>query len=439
VDEQHIRVEVSRIGSSWVDANGHLELAVHEADRLQHEVDDAVAELDSLFSAKRAARREEKGEYQAAINEAISRKRDLISGIRSKKAEISALRNQVRRLRGEAVSLGRLLKSEVGKLARGADRIRNISTLAAAQGVDRMWDTVSSGHGFCAAMLRELDPILCNSSSDVDGIGILPGFVADGAAALVEGVVDTIQLVGSAIREVYSTQDDQHSLPFEAYTLTDGLGLPGTAVQEVGDAAVQYSKALLEKLGHCSIFEIGGAGLPDILSIDTARRLCVSEIKGTRSYRTLSASGLVRQVISSDVGGNKTRSVLLENSPAWLLRSSGNFDRVGQVLAAIDLAMKQETNPSKCEELRILRESYREAARSGFNPLVCDRQLVQVGFHTEGEALKPPYAVQSTSLDNYVRDAMPSKIIQIDVLPNSSGVPGFSDAESNAALPDIEA
>lgn len=85
-------------------------------------------------------------------------------------------------------------------------------------------------------------------------------------------------------------------------------------------------------------------------------------------------------------------------------------------------------HPLRRSELLNLREGYLEAAGRGFNPLVCERQIVQVGFHPDGDGLKPPMAVRSHAFDEYIATVQPSRVVQINVLDGSSAAPGFLDA-----------
>lgn len=461
MDERQIEADVARIEIDWQHQMSRWAEASADLARISDAIDDVKAEIADLIEAKRDAADEDRQALREEIQYAIERKSDLIAEAREKRSEMAGIRANVRHLRSEANNLSSGLQAELKRLSKGAERIRSSSPASVSFGISGVWSAVESGHRFCIQMLQNLDAVFergrANSSDDlvfvadgaVDGAAGVLGGIIDVVAGLVgKGVDATAGLVGVAIdatteitdktvdtgllltepplREMYLTLDERRTVPFESYSVFDTLAIPGRSVVEIGEAAVEYAAALLKGLGHASVTAIGGPGLPDILSLDRDRRLWVSEVKGTQSFRT-PASGLARVLASQDKGGNRIQERLMENSPAWLSRSSGSVNRVSQVLAAIDRAMVAENASSRREDLRALREAYREAAKSGFNPLVCERQLVQVGFHQSGDVLKPPSAIKSAAFDEWVKVVEPAKIVQIDVIPDAPNAPSVGN------------
>lgn len=112
-------------------------------------------------------------------------------------------------------------------------------------------------------------------------------------------------------------------------------------------ASVKYTTAYLDTLGHSAIVDVGGPGLPDMLSLSFDKRICITEIKGTKSQTDLHASGLKRTVMDKNSDEGLRQEVLMENSPAWLLRSRNGHDSVIQTLGAIDAAIDQAASPSQ--------------------------------------------------------------------------------------------
>jgi len=140
------------------------------------------------------------------------------------------------------------------------------------------------------------------------------------------------------------------------------------------------------------------------------------------------------------------RDRVLELSPQWLARTDHGslLDRTSRVLKAISAAIEAEQDPARRESLRVVSSAYREAARHGFSPLVCHKELIQVGMQAEGDQLKPIQVMRSKTIDEFCREVQPDRIVQINVLkgsanseffdkPPSSVLQGSSDQDTSSS------
>lgn len=176
--------------------------------------------------------------------------------------------------------------------------------------------------------------------------------------------------------------------------------------------------SLLQARGHRVALSVGGPGLPDVISLDASGRLWISEVKGTTISGKLPASGLKRTLATGSHAN--APYTMFENAPEWLLRHTSGIGRVEQVLGAIDKAIESTAEAGHKLQLRELRERYRDAARQGFSPLICDKQLVQVGFQNANDNLAPPSWFRSELLDEYIHEVEPAKIVQVEVVLGSA-------------------
>jgi hypothetical protein len=412
----------------WRATTARRETARSELDALSKAIDSLTGEISSLANERRSAPRSEKSYYTDLIRDAKDSRRGLIDGANAARGELEKLGAELRGLRGKAWSLERRLSGEASRLERGAGKLRGPATGAVVAGLADVGSAVVQGHRFAAELLDSLREITGagRSTGELEYVPIEgPSGIYNGQAA-----GNLLTLLEPPRTEPYLTYDSGNTVPCESYVVSDTLQVPEPANRDIELASIEYAKALLEMEGHSGIFEVGGPGLPDMLSVSPDEKLCVTEIKGTTKQTDLHASGLKRSLVRDGSEGREVES-LMENSPAWLMRSGSGFDRVKQVLDAIDKAVAVENVASRKSELLSLRDGYREAAARGFNPLVCDRQLVQVGFHREGDVLKPPSATRSQVFDEYVREVQPSRVVQVDVVVGASDASGFVDGGSS--------
>jgi len=420
---------LDRLLGVWRATTARRETARSELDSLSEAIDSLREEISSLADERRSAPRSEKSYYTDLIRDAKDRRRGLIDDAKAARGELAELGAELRSLRGEARSLERGLSSEASRLERGAGKLRGPAVGAMAAGLAEIGSAVVHGHRFAAEMLEALGDITGSGRS----VGELEYVPIEGFSGGYHGQGDgnSLTLLEPPRTEPYLTYDSGNTVPCESYVVADTLRTPGPSNRDIELASIEYTKALLEMECHSGIFEVGGPGLPDMLSVSPDEKLCVTEIKGTTKQTDLHASGLKRTLVRDDSEGRQVVESLMENSPAWLMRSGSGFDRVTRVLDAIDKAVAEETVASRKSELLSLRDGYREAAARGFNPLVCDRQLVQVGFHGEGDVLKPPSATRSQVFDEYVREVQPSRVVQVDVVVGASDAPDFVDGQNS--------
>ena len=414
----------------WRTTTARQETARSELDALNKAIDSLRKEISSLAYDRRSVPRSEKSYYTNLIKEAKERISQLIGDAKDTRGELAKIGTDLRSFRNEARSLGRRLSSEASRLERGASKLRGPAPNVVIAGLADINNAVVQGHRFVADMLDALEEITGSGSTSVDELEYIPiGASSCGSYGQDESL--PLTLLEPPRTESYLTYDGGSTVSCESYVVADTLRTPVPLNRDIEMASIEYTRALLELEGHSGIFEIGGPGLPDMLSLSPDERLCVTEIKGTAKQTGLHASGLKRTLVRNDSEDQMVVESLMENSPAWLMRSGSGFDRVTQVLDAIDKAVAEETVASRKSELLSLRDGYREAATRGFNPLVCDRQLAQVGFHREGDVLKPLSAIRSEVFDEYVREVQPSRVVQVDVVVGACDASDFIDGKKS--------
>lgn len=244
-----------------------------------------------------------------------------------------------------------------------------------------------------------------------------------------------LHLIDPPQLEPYLTVDGSRTVPSETYHVFDTIDVLGLSTEQ---KAVAHAAALLNARGHSVVLAIGGPGLADMISLDSKGQLWISEVKGTEVGGALPQSGLKRTLLDSLSAGDRGLTTMFENSPEWLLRRPGGVNRVDQVLDEIGRAIDASKDPARTQELRSLREKYREGARDGFSPLTSNNELIQVGFQSSGDYLPPPMLHRSKVFDEYIEAAEPSRIVQIDVVIGSAKSDIFerdSDRTTSEASP----
>ncbi|MBN1656504.1 MAG: hypothetical protein JXA30_22225 [Deltaproteobacteria bacterium] len=430
MDKNEIQIAIERITSTWREEQLHLKRLQEELEELTDLINEAENDIGLLEEAVEADSQEDNWDLEDNIEELYQRRDELIGYVEEKKSKITEINETLNKLRDEASRLEDRLQVESRKFVNGTKRIRRAGRVGVSYGSERIHRELVSGYQFCQDMLKKLCEVFgpCDAYRETGELEYIP---EPSSGESVPSVVDKpngLRMIGSQLSEVYATQDASRSLRCHEYTVCDTIDSPGPEASKdaIGRAAVEYATALLNELGHVGVLAIGNV-LPDVMSVDNNKKLTISEIKGTATPTNLASSGLKRKVKADVEIGMERKTTLMENSPAWLLYKSNDLDRPMRTLKAIDDEIVKENNASRKEELRTLRESYREAVRCGFNPLVCDRQLVQVGFLSEGASLRPPTDFRSKAFDEYIRAAEPSRIIQINVVRGSKDAPGFMD------------
>jgi len=418
MNRSEIQGRVAGVCEGWAANASRLESVRARVSDLAVAIRDAKAHVSSLFADKRAAPRHEKASYQSSIEMALDAKAALLDDLRSSKQELAGCQSERTALNQSRRSIDSEVRRELARLTGGLRRLTGEVPGWAGNEAVALHQSVSSGRSFCEEQLRALSATFGSGESATDEVEFVsepPHWAVLGPTPDAES---PLHLFGPPVREAYATVDGSRTVPYESYSLFDTLSVDGLSVEE---KSLMYAEAFLQSRGHRAVMSIGGPGLPDIISLDRDGRLWISEIKGTDVSRLLPATGLERTLS----GEGQESQTLFENSSAWLLRQTAAFNRVDQVLTAANRAYEGENDAGKKEEFRLLRESYRAAAREGFNALSCDKQLVQVGFQGDGDNLRPPSAMRSQVLDRYIGDVEPAMIVQVEVVSGAAESPVF--------------
>jgi hypothetical protein len=349
----------------------------------------------------------------------------MIAELRARKAELTEWASRRKDIRNEGHAIRRRLRAEMQRLSASVQRLGETAPDWAVSGMTDLQRTLLEGRRFCADNLNALDAAFerVGSSDELQYISeVLPPSPVIGPTP---DPKNPLHLFEPPHVGPYLTLDGFRTVVCETYRVFDTVDTHGLATDR---KAVIHAEALLRSQGHAVVLPIGSPGLPDLISVDPTGRLWISEIKGTDISRPLPSTGLRRTLTT---GPTSPREAMFENAPVWLSRVTGNYCRVDQVLDAVSRAIETSA-PGDREALQNLRENYREAARQGFSPLVCGKQLIQIGFQMDSESLKPPSAFTSKVLDEYIAAVEPSKIVQMEVLLGSAESEAFDALETDA-------
>jgi hypothetical protein len=424
MDQEQLRTKVGEVSGKWSSVSQDVLAVESKIDSLSSLIESAKSEIQSLIEERRATPRRERQYFRDLIQGAKDQKNTLTSEMRSERRSLSELRAQQQQTNRDARQLRSELGGESRRLTSEFQRLSGESPEWATAGLTQLRHTLAGGIEFCAQQLRSLEEVfgwqgIGNNSDEIEIVPDPPFWSILGPTP---SSVNPLHLVEPPRVEPYLTEDGMTTVPTETYTVFDTIDVTGQSIEM---KAVIHARALLESQGRTLVLEIGGKGLADILSLDQENRLWISEIKGTERAASLSQVGLLRDLRT---GGNISASgsdpgyeKVLELSPSWLARTdSGSLvDRPSRVLKAISSAIITEQDPARKEALRVVSSSYKEAARHGFNPLVCHKELIQVGLQSQGDALRPMQMMQSKTMDTFCKEVEPDRIVQMNVLVGS--------------------
>lgn len=433
MNQNELRSQVAAVCKQWSDIAQELSAVSDELSALSSDIESASDEIAGLYGEKRDAPRQEKQYYRELIDQAKSRKSELKDRIRSKKSELSSLRQQRVNALREGSKLRSSLANEIANLTRQHSHIgRNTLPSWAVHSIAGMRNTIASGQRFCNEQLRLLsDSFETKNKLIADDLEITDEEPSYWSILGPTPSQDPLHLVEPPTQERYVTQDNSTSVSTETYTVFDTLGIVGQTIEKMG---VMHTEALLRSQGRTLVIEIGGKGMPDMLSLDQDNRLWITEIKATQNSNDIYQSGLLRTLKKEDAHGNlgREKARVLELSAEWLGWKDRNvlMARPSLVLRAISAAINKEGDPARKESLRLLSSQFREAARQGFHPQVCRKELVQVGMQADSNTLKPLQVMQSKLIDDFCKEVQPDRIVQVNILQGSANSEMFVDHSS---------
>jgi hypothetical protein len=423
MNQEEIRRKVGEACGFWSEALANLTAAESRVQMLSSDLDAMKGDIAALVEDKRAAPKRERQYYRELIQSAKDRKSDLIAELRDEKrhlAERRAIKNAVQE---QGRSLANQIESESGKLSKEFQRLKSEGPAWATAGMSELRRTLGLGLQFCEQQLRSLEDAFgwTGMNRGNDDVEIVPDPPFWSVLGPTPSHKSPLHLVEPPRAEPYLTEDGTTAVQTETYTVFDTVDVADQSGEMKG---VIHARALLESQGRTLVLEIGGKGLADVLSLDPQNRLWITEVKATEKSSNLAEVGLMRDLVKDaglDPRIDRAYERVLELSPQWLTRTDAGtlMDRPTRVLHAISKAIDTERDPARKEALRLVSGAYREAARNGFNPLYCHKELIQVGLQSDGDYLMPIQMMRSKMLDSFVKEVQPERIVQINVLKGS--------------------
>jgi len=210
----------------------------------------------------------------------------------------------------------------------------------------------------------------------------------------------------------YEVGEKTGAIPYRVYSVPrqDRI-IDGETAERLG---LSVTSSILAAEGRRAIVLLGGPAKPDMISLDSAGKLWLTEVKGTFKGTALSRAGLLRSVIGNpddpraQLPDPLTGKVKVwENSPEWLRRSGADVLRN---LKAMEEAAADQSAKSAVRELML---RYAEAVSAGFEPTSHMTEMFQVGSSSIGESL--PYLDASPALHAYCAEVEPERITQVEV------------------------
>ncbi|MEQ1886547.1 MAG: hypothetical protein ABL967_15895 [Bryobacteraceae bacterium] len=409
-----LQQKVDAFCAEWPEVLGQIESSESSCNQLVAELRDLKAEIAGLVESRRCASRNEKGYYRDRIRDTRDAKDTVTLRLRESQTSLAQARARGANLKRSEKDLRQILSAEIRRAVSGAERLAASSPSLGGTGIGGLSQKVREHYESLHQFVYHVDKAVGKSNSEE--FRYLPEPPEPTFWPTSDSVERPLVLVEPPRFESYLTQDGKNTVPCEAYSVYDTHDVQSLSQELRG---VAYADSYLRCQGHEVVLPIGGSGALDMLSLDKAGRLWVTEVKETETARNIAASGLDRQ-LSSASGSPVT---LYENEPSWLLRETPKFSAVDSVLGTLKSTIEAESDLGRKEGYRRLRDAYVEAARQGFTQLSTNKSLIQVGFTEQTGELKPPQAIRSQKLDTMIERVEPNNVVQIEVVVGSKDSP----------------
>ncbi len=413
---------VRELEEAWASLKARDDATRGSIEVFYEELNSARANVAELIREKRTASKAEKRMLREEIASARERAEEARRAISSAKQELREIQARQRETSSSARALSNVLRGDVASIAQVSARFGGAAFQQTLQPLQAM---VTDAQAAISFEKFQLDRLSAVTHSDQRPELTFEYLDANWYELKAGGREERLQLAEPVHLDAYLTRDEATVVSSEALTVYDTLTKPGMSTEE---RSIAYADALLKEKGHAGVLAIGGPGLLDMTSLLDGK-LWVTEVKGTQGATGLERSGLLREY--------RDGSKAWENSHQWLMRELAiGKSGVIATIEAIDKAIAgSQTDPVRASELEAMRHAYVEAARTGFSPLNCEKQVVQVGFQEQGDVLRPPEAIESSRLDGFIQETE-SKIVQINVISNpGQGSPAAEAVEETA--PDV--
>jgi len=400
---------VGQFCAEWAGVSAQIITLDSSCGQLTSELNGLKETIGDLIESRRLAPKSEKRYYRERIREARETKDEVVDRLHECRAALARAQTRQAELRRAEKELRHSLSTELRRAASGAGKLAASPAFIGGRGISALSQKVREHHLALQHLGRHLDETV-KGSGDSELV-YLPEPPEPTFWPARDATGRPLDLIEPPRFETYLTRGGEISVPTSIYSIYDTYDVNSLSQEHRGTF---YAESYLRSMGHPVVLPIGGAGVLDMLSIDSTGQLWVTEVKETETGRRLAASGLDRQY---SVAGQTLE--LQENEPSWLLRDTPRFSHVDSVLEALKSAIETVEDPAKKEGLRMLRDAYSEAAREGFTPLSTNKSLIQVGFSPQTGELAPPEISKSRNLDEWIANVEPKNIIQIEVATGS--------------------
>jgi len=379
---------------------------------------------------------------ESALAGAQARVERLGAEIQNVREEISHLESELRAVYDDGMHEKLTIQSIIDVNRRQSTSIDGPDW--AQQGIREIDASTGEARTFAQAQLARLDSVLAESaesdlssrsgyagSSSVGGSGLVRdrGAMQRGVTSNDEGPAPTPRsLVSVAGGEVTLTSlenpintalvvestyefevgERRGAIPYRVFSLADTGSLE---IQNPEEFGVRVTAEMLAAEGRPCIIALGGPSKPDILSLDGAGNLWLTEVKGSFKGTPLARAGLLRTLkpdtpTEAAAADPLTSTVKVwENSPEWLRRSGVD---VLKNLTMIEGTVDDADLRTKIHELTL---RYAQAVTTGFEEEDYCTEIFQVGALAGSESL--PYLDPNPTLHAYCADVEPTRITQV--------------------------